>query len=67
MHQQALKNRDLTAQRDAEAAHAGVETDSTISTLTNRGGQISTVADLMREIANRTNLLALNTTIEAAG
>jgi methyl-accepting chemotaxis protein len=48
------------------AVEAGNETRATIETLNERVGQIGAVADIIRDIASRTNLLALNATIEAA-
>jgi methyl-accepting chemotaxis protein len=48
------------------AVAAGAETRATIEALNERVGQIGAVADMIGEIAARTNLLALNATIEAA-
>jgi methyl-accepting chemotaxis protein len=48
------------------AVEAGRNTRETISALNERVGRIGTVADMISEIAARTNLLALNATIEAA-
>ncbi len=48
------------------AVHAGTETRSTIEALNEKVGRIGAVADMISEIAARTNLLALNATIEAA-
>jgi methyl-accepting chemotaxis protein len=45
---------------------AGTETRTTIVALNNEVEQIGAVADMIREIAAKTNLLALNATIEAA-
>jgi methyl-accepting chemotaxis protein len=49
-----------------EAVASGREARATIETLNERVGQIGAVADMIAEIAARTNLLALNATIEAA-
>ena len=48
------------------AVEAGAETRRTIDTLNQQVAQIGVVADMIGEIAARTNLLALNATIEAA-
>ncbi len=48
------------------AVAAGDETRETITTLTERVGRIGAVADIIGDIASKTNLLALNATIEAA-
>jgi methyl-accepting chemotaxis protein len=48
------------------AVEAGAETRRTIETLNQQVAQIGVVADMIGEIAARTNLLALNATIEAA-
>ena len=48
------------------AVEAGRSTRETIGALNEQVGRIGTVADMISEIAARTNLLALNATIEAA-
>jgi len=48
------------------AVAASAETRDTIEALNRKVGQIGAVADIIGEIAARTNLLALNATIEAA-
>jgi methyl-accepting chemotaxis protein len=48
------------------AVAAGGETRETIQAMNAKVGQIGAVADMISEIAARTNLLALNATIEAA-
>jgi methyl-accepting chemotaxis protein len=48
------------------AVAASEDTRATIAALNEQVGQIGQVADMIREIAARTNLLALNATIEAA-
>ena len=48
------------------AVAVGRETRATIEALNQEVAQIGSVADMIREIAARTNLLALNATIEAA-
>ena len=48
------------------AVAAGVETRATIETLNEQVARIGAVADMIGEIAAKTNLLALNATIEAA-
>jgi methyl-accepting chemotaxis protein len=48
------------------AVTAGTQTRTTIVALNQEVEQIGTVADMIREIAAKTNLLALNATIEAA-
>ena len=50
----------------ARAVEAGRITRETIATLNEQVGRIGTVADMIGEIAARTNLLAVNATIEAA-
>jgi methyl-accepting chemotaxis protein len=49
-----------------QAVAASEDTRATILALNEQVGQIGQVADMIREIAARTNLLALNATIEAA-
>jgi methyl-accepting chemotaxis protein len=49
-----------------QAVAAGGETRSTIEALSHEVERIGTVADMIGEIAAKTNLLALNATIEAA-
>ena len=48
------------------AVAAGVETRTAIETLNDQVSRIGAVADMIGDIAARTNLLALNATIEAA-
>ena len=48
------------------AVEAGSRTRETIDALTDKVASISSVADLIGDIASKTNLLALNATIEAA-
>jgi methyl-accepting chemotaxis protein len=50
----------------ARAVEAATETRRTMEALNDRVGRIGAVADMISEIAGRTNLLALNATIEAA-
>jgi len=50
----------------AETVENGERAADTIASLSVEVGQIGQVADLIREIAGKTNLLALNATIEAA-
>jgi methyl-accepting chemotaxis protein len=49
-----------------QAVAAGKETRATIEALNEQVGRIGAVADMIGEIAAKTNLLALNATIEAA-
>ncbi len=49
-----------------KAVAAGAETRETIETLNERVGRIGAMADIIGDIAAKTNLLALNATIEAA-
>jgi methyl-accepting chemotaxis protein len=48
------------------AVAAGAETRATIEMLNDRVGRIGVIANMIADIAARTNLLALNATIEAA-
>jgi methyl-accepting chemotaxis protein len=57
---------ELSVQTIAQAVDAGQEARLVIDALNQRVGQIADVADMINEIASRTNLLALNATIEAA-
>ena len=50
----------------SRAVTAGAETRATIDTLNEEVTRIGAVADMIGEIADKTNLLALNATIEAA-
>ena len=50
----------------ARAVEAGRATRQTMETLNQQVGRIGAVADMISEIAAKTNLLALNATIEAA-
>jgi len=49
-----------------KAVEAGRETRATIEALNEKVGRIGVVADMISDIAAKTNLLALNATIEAA-
>ncbi len=55
-----------SAQVVSRAVEAGQETRTTIEALNQQVEQIGAVADMIGEIAAKTNLLALNATIEAA-
>ena len=57
---------DQSTQVVARAVEAGRATRRTMETLNQQVGRIGAVADMISEIAARTNLLALNATIEAA-
>ncbi len=50
----------------SRAVTAGIETRAKMETLNEQVGRIGAVADMIGEIAAKTNLLALNATIEAA-
>jgi methyl-accepting chemotaxis protein len=50
----------------ADAVREGRDTREAITALTGRVGRIGAVADMIADVASRTNLLALNATIEAA-
>ncbi|WP_449222284.1 methyl-accepting chemotaxis protein [Tistrella mobilis] len=68
----SLSIREIAGQVDhamsvsREAVRHGAHTRQTIDSLSATVGQISEVAGLIRDIAEQTNLLALNATIEAA-
>ena len=49
-----------------EAVGTAARTNSTVESLTSTAGKIGDVVDLISDIAEQTNLLALNATIEAA-
>ena len=55
-----------SSQAVSQAVAAGTETRATIEALNQQVEQIGAVANIIGEIAARTNLLALNATIEAA-
>ena len=55
-----------TTEAIGRAVAAGGQARGAIQALNEQVGQIGTVADMISEIAERTNLLALNATIEAA-
>lgn len=59
---QASQSADLARQ----AADSAEETDETISALASSADQIGEIVELIHSIAQRTNLLALNASIEAA-
>jgi len=59
---QVSSSRDLTRQ----AVTASTEAQSTIARLEEAAGKVGAVTNLISEIAEQTNLLALNATIEAA-
>ena len=55
-----------SAQLARKAASSASEADTTISSLTESASQIGEIVDMISSIAQRTNLLALNASIEAA-
>ena len=57
---------NLSAAAVGRAVAAGKETRGTMAALNEQVGRIGAVADMIGEVAARTNLLALNATIEAA-
>lgn len=59
---QAASSAEL-ARQATETAH---KADATISTLSDSAGQVGQIVELIQTIAQRTNLLALNASIEAA-
>ncbi len=55
-----------SAELARKASDAAGEADTTISTLSSSAAQVGDIVELIRGIAKRTNLLALNASIEAA-
>ena len=55
-----------SAERARHANYAASNADSTITELDAMAGKVSTVVEMISQIAQRTNLLALNASIEAA-
>gem|GEM_PF-555886 len=64
--QEIRRNADHSAEIAARASDRAEETKSNFTELVTASDQITSVVDLIREIADQTNLLALNATIEAA-
>jgi|GEM_PF-1598812 len=60
------KQADSSQAQSAEAMAAAEQTDRSISSLSEAAQRIGQVVDLINDIAEQTNLLALNATIEAA-
>ncbi len=64
--QEIRRNADHSAEIAARASGRVEETKANFTELVTASDQITSVVDLIREIADQTNLLALNATIEAA-